>query len=263
MGLDTLSVLVCRPERAATPFCSKLEQLGARCYPVPALLIEPLQSEAQKRTIKSQLAALDHYQKVIFISQNAVQHAQPYLRAGRWPKCQLFAIGSATAKAAEQHGLTSIFGTNYSAEGAMSTEALLALPELADLTSQRLLIFRGRGGREALAQALRQRGGQVDYCELYRRRRPSALGRDLDASGFAEAEGQRVIVAHSGESLENLDSALTGSRARWRQLALIVPSERVAELAVQLGYSEIYTAHNAGEQAVLKCLNQVKNRVAN
>ena len=80
---------------------------------------------------------------------------------------QWFSVGAATAQILADHGLD----VSYPAAGDDS-EALLELPQLREAIARpdaRVLIMRGEGGRELLAERLREQGASVDYLELYRR----------------------------------------------------------------------------------------------
>src|SRR6185295_12379471 len=91
------------------------------------------------------------------------------------------------------------------------SEALLAAPELADVTGKRVLIVRGEGGRALLGNMLAARGATVNYAECYRRVRPVA-----DAAPLI-ADWQRglihAVTVSSAEGLDNL-LAMTGSEGR-------------------------------------------------
>jgi uroporphyrinogen-III synthase len=80
-----------------------------------------------------------------------------------------FSVGAATAQI-----LAITASTSLSADGDDS-EALLQLPRCARRCTPdaRVLILRGEGGRELLAERLREQGASVDYLELYRRDLPA------------------------------------------------------------------------------------------
>jgi len=73
------------------------------------------------------------------------------------------------------------------AENGANSEALLAMPELAQVNGQRFLIIRGQGGREELANVLRSRGASVDYLDVYKRVMPS-----IDNAKLLELLNSRV-----------------------------------------------------------------------
>lgn len=257
LSLQGLEILVTRPADAAAATCDQLQALGAKCYKVPAMALVALEEPALKQRIKSQIMDFDRYQIAIFISQNAVRYGADWID-NYWPQLpsgtRYFAIGSATA---------SMFNRFFSGEletaaEAMNSEALLALPGLQSIAEKKVLIFRGQGGRETLAQGLLERGAEVDYCELYRRINPEGLSDNLSSSGFGQKkECKSLICVHSGESLNNLVAALNKSVLDgWRHTPLLVPGKRVAELANSLGFSSVVVAENASDGSVIGTIQQ-------
>lgn len=260
MNFTGLNVLLCRPQDAATTLQERIIEAGGSCSHVPCMEIVTLAEIAEIAEIKNRILDVDRYQKVIFISQNAVKHAEPWLDQ-YWPQLpidqQYFAIGAATAEAVSNMAFVEL----HKPCGAMDTESLLELPQLQDLSDKNVLIFRGKGGRELLAQALRQRGATVDYCELYRRQAPQGLAQSLSRSVFANTGLRHVIMVHSGESLANLHGALKEvALDDWLEYELICPSQRVANQAHDLGFGKVRAASNAGEPAMLKALTLVSNK---
>jgi uroporphyrinogen-III synthase len=120
----------------------------------------------------------------------------------------------------------------------------LALPELQDLSGQRVIIFRGRGGREILGDTLVKRGARVDYCELYER----VINPEQALLARQQLVQCDCLVAHSGELLTALGDQ-SGEPAA--ETAVVVPSERVAEIARELGYQNIVSAENALPESML------------
>lgn len=244
--LDGTVVLVTRPEQQADHLCALIEAAGGTALRLAVLAIaEPEQDEL----LRARLAGLKAYHLALFVSANAVHRGLPRVEAGGgFPDTiRVAAVGQATARALAQHGRR----VDLCPARDFSSEALLALAELQDLHGHRVLIFRGQGGRELLAETLRARGAQVDYAEVYRRvpARP-----DCSALMRAWARGQmHVVVATSGEILRALYDLLEphGQRALC-QTALVVVSDRMLKLARELGFSaDVVVAERAADESIV------------
>jgi uroporphyrinogen-III synthase len=220
--LAGVRVLVTRPAHQAENLCRLIEAEGGTVVRLPLLTVEPATqlAEARKRLAGS-------HDLWIFTSANAVRHAQP-LATGPWP-ARLVAVGQATAAAIAIAGHA---GAATPLESA-SSEALLALPELADVRDTRILLVTGEGGREVLERGLSARGAVVERAEVYRRV-PLPYPPDAVAAALRRSD---VIVITSGESLEHL-ARLTpeGTRATLLKKTLVVPAARVVEKARELGF---------------------------
>lgn len=96
----------------------------------------------------------------------------------------------------------------------------------------KVLIMRGEGGREFLAERLRGQGVQVDYLPLYRRRAPDYPAGELLAR--VRAERLNGLVVSSGQGLQNLYQ-LAAAGGPDRPVAAVRTSPRVAEMARELG----------------------------
>ena len=166
-SLQGLHLLVTRPTDQAHTWARQLRELGAMVTVQSMLEIEPLTDKESTARIASIIQRFDEFQKVIFISQNAVVHGVEWL-SRCWPQLprqvEFFAIGASTAVSLEHRGV------NVQSAGiAMNSEALLKLVAMQNIDGQKILIFRGRGGRTHLGDRLGKRGACVEYCELYRR----------------------------------------------------------------------------------------------
>lgn len=241
-----------RPAGTIGQLAQRLEACGAEVLQAPLLEIHPLAPQDPAATTARHLARqLSAYQHLIFISGNAVQHGLPYLGTSLPATCQAYAIGRATAELLSQVGIEAQFP-----EGPESnSEALLQLPSLQGIAGERVLIVRGLGGREYLAQALRQRGALVDYLEAYRRSKSGtlpALISDRLAAGSID-----VIQASSGETVAGLVELVAEElQSRLFAITLIVPGERVARIARNAGFQRVVVALNAGDDAILKALGE-------
>ncbi|MCW8195484.1 uroporphyrinogen-III synthase [Proteobacteria bacterium 005FR1] len=257
-NLQGLAIVITRPRAQALKWQKGLQAMGASTYLLPILEIAPVSDSAAVEAVKTRILALADYDKIIFVSQNAVQHAMDWIDR-YWPQLPVgiryFAVGGATAAAAREWGLEIT-----AADEAMNSEALLALSELQAVENEKILICRGLGGRTHLGEQLFQRGAQVDYCELYERRLPASAEADVarlapELIRNREAGSRIVIAVHSGESLQNLSRVLKrNGNAELKSAVLLVPGARVAELASSLGFRHILVAENATDEAMTRAL---------
>lgn len=271
MSERPLQLLITRPLPQAEPWAQALLSQGIQSRCLPVLAMEPLSDPAGVQAIKDRIANIDLYQKVIVVSRNAVEFAMTWLDAW-WPQLptgiQWFAVGKTTARALEACGLT-VSALEHTLEGAMTSETLLVADELQQVAGEKIVIFRGQGGRGHMGEILRARGAQVDYCELYRRVIPAGAAAALADVLCSDGWRPDVVAVHSGESLQHwvqvLDeaAALTGEPGladTFRQRGLLVPGERVAALAAAAGFQQLLVAENATDQAMTRALGDYAAR---
>lgn len=257
-SLAGLRVLVTRPAGRADSLIAELLGRGAQVTHVPLLTIAPLDESVAAdaricRATRSRILDLDRYGCVIVVSVNAVEHGFEWIR-GFWPQLpaglRWYGIGAATVDALAAEAIRAAAATP-----SMTSEALLALPDFAELTGQRVLILRGVGGRTALGDALTERGAKVDYAECYRRLPPR-----VDRSTVAELSNCcfDIVCLNSAETLEQLLALLPpGGAERYRACHLVVPSRRVAAEAESRGMRHVTTAANAGTAATVAALEAI------
>lgn len=247
-------ILVTRPLEQNATLVEALRQRGDQPLVFPLLAIEVFTEDLHPQpcaTIRAVVQRLDEFSHLVFISTNAaaagyawIDRYWPQLPAGHW-----YAIGEATAAALSRHGVKV-----ETAGQAMNSESLLQHPCLQQLHGQKVLVFRGEGGREQLRDVLQQRGARVEYCEVYRRRTvvhgPGELASLL-------LQGIDAVTVTSGETLQLLLDQATndGIKADMQKIPLVVPGERVARLACEAGFSRVRAAANAGVAAMLQALD--------
>ena len=244
-------LLLTRPADESAALSRFLAQNDIFSSCLPLLDIVPI---AATDTMRQVIQTLDRYCAVIVVSKPAARIGLELLNQ-YWPqppRIKWFSVGAATAQILQQRGLD----VSFPAEGDDS-EALLELCVLREAIAQpdaRVLILRGEGGRELLAERLRALGASVEYLELYRRDLPqyppAALPRQI------EAERLNGLVVSSGQGFEHLHR-LAGTA--WPQLArlpVFVPSPRVAEMARAAGAETVVDCRGANAAALLTALRE-------
>ncbi len=246
--LNGLGVLVTRPEHQAGPLCQWIEQRGGVAIRWPALAIR------EPRDWVPALALFDRlteYDLAIFTSVNAVDRAMPRIRerGGFPPRLEIATIGQATARALARHDIAPGLQPDHD----FTSEALLALPRLQRVAGQAIVIVRGEGGRELLAETLTARGARVSHAEVYRRERPT-----LDATALLErwSRGEiGAVVVTSAESLLNLFDMLgIAGQDYLRQTPMIAVSARTARTAATFGCHRLLLAREASDAAIAAAL---------
>ena len=224
-------LLLTRPAEECEALAATLAEAGVHSSSLPLLAIEPLPESAEQRAT---ILELDRY----------------------WPQPPFgqawFSVGGATGAILEAYGLDVSWP-----ERGDDSEALLALPRLAQALARpdpKVLIMRGEGGREFLAETLRGRGVQVDFLELYRRSLPDYPPGTLVQ--VVRSERLNGLVVSSGQGLLSLHELAADTWRELCELPLFVPSPRVAEMARQLGAKRIVDCRGAGAAALLAALRE-------
>lgn len=247
------TIVVTRPQAQAAPLAEAIAAAGGKPLIFPLLEISPA---TDPQPLIDAAARLADYALAVFISPNAADHALPALLSQRaWPESlRPAAVGQGTVKFLAERGIHGCIAPTER----FDSEALLELPELAaeQVKGKNVAIFRGDGGRELLADTLRERGATVDCITCYRRSGPSDGVAPLLAAWRA---GQLdALTVSSSEGLRYLADLLDAEGLAFlRQTPLFVPHARIAENARALGLSNIILteAADAGILAGLRAYN--------
>ncbi len=246
--LHGLGVMVTRPAHQAEPLCKLIEAAGGRPYRFPLLEIHP--PETPLHELQNQLERLNEFDIAIFISPNAVERAIRLIRKhGNLPEqLKLVTVGQGSAKM-----LTHLLGRkpDICAPPPFNSEALLTNTGMQNLSERNIIIFRGNGGRELLAETLRSRGAKVEYCEVYRRACP-----EIEPAILTQAWEQgeiELITITSGEGLHNLVHLAGSVNRHWLfQTPLVLVNRRLAALARELGFNQqLLITNEAGDNAMI------------
>ncbi|MDE1461425.1 uroporphyrinogen-III synthase [Spartinivicinus poritis] len=239
-----MSILITRPEPEASKLVASLQQQGLQAWALPMLERADLPETAEIRQL---ILNLDLFQQVIVISPYSAKRLGMLMDQywPQWPiEIQWFAIGSKTAITLAEWDIEA------SCSAGVDSEALLTIPQLQQVAENKILIVKGKGGRDLLKQVLQQRGAQVTELPLYQR--VPAQYNKTDVQHLLASHQTDTIVATSGEIVTRLASLLD---QQWRnEIKLIVPSARVADLSAELGFSQVINANGASEEAMIKVL---------
>lgn len=243
-------VLVTRPAGQGDALCKGIDARGFCAHQLPLLELEPLtELPAAER---GRVLALDEFRHIIFVSANAVRFGMAVIE-DFWPQLPVglnwYAVGDGTARALAAFGVTA-----QTPGPDMTSEGLLALPDLVNCGGERVLLVKGEGGREALARELAARGARVETLACYRRVAPA-----LAPGEFADALARRdigLVMISSGEGLANMLALLSPEEtSNLRNVTLLLPSARVAEMAIAAGFRHCLVANNASDNAMLRALD--------
>ncbi len=246
-------VLVTRPGHQAGPFMQLIESHGGQALSFPTIEIQSLAVDQLPSDV---LTVFRRAQLIIFTSANAVASAAAILNSEiNTLKCSIAAIGRATTKQLEDRGVK----VNLQSQSGYDSEALLRHPELQteQIKNCRILLIKGVGGREKLSNTLSQRGAIVDSLDVYKRLIPQndvGINRIQLSEQWSEL-GINAITVTSNESLQNLHSILQSTALPMLlETPLIVPSQRAAALAHELGFRLVYQAISAHDKDMLDAL---------
>ncbi len=250
-SLKNLHIAITRPAEKAASLCGAIRQHGGNAIEFPLLAITPLQNY---QAFDQAISALTHADWAIFISTNAVDNAMPRVlqHDGELPKnVQFAAIGPQTAQALGRFGVKQVLTPIIR----FDSEALLALPEMHDVADKTIIIFRGIGGREVLADTLKTRGAQVIFAESYQRINPQTDAQLL--SQLWQQDKLDAVIVTSSEAMRHLFD-LAGESEWLRHVTLCVNHARIAELPLQYGF-KVFVASGPEDDAMMQCLSQLVN----
>ena len=249
-------VLITRPEPAASQLVKYLKLYGFDSISMPMVNISPIVISPEKK--QKAIIDLDYFNHVIVVSPNAARISLDAMTSywPQWPVQQSwYGVGLKTVSCLEALGLKPLHPQDR-----FDSEGLLQLPSLQVLSHQKVLIIKGKGGRELIAQTCMERGAKVDYLDVYERL-PIDYPNDK-IHQLCSPEQIAYVVISSGEILDHWLSLLRKASMPAHSYKLLVPSQRVAKIAQNAGIQDVYNCGGADNAAILSTLNKMTNRNA-
>ncbi len=233
LSLSQTVVINTRPVERAAPLTEHLQAAGLTVVEMPMLTLQPRAvSEADIELMRHWLAG--DYQALVIVSPTAAASGLAVWQALEQEKQQagkakpsalipnllgvapshIIAVGEATASVLQDsklqpsyHVLQPIIANN---------EGMLAMPEIELLQAgDKLLVWRGLGGRRLLVNTLKERGVQIDSIAWYERTLP------IDASANYQQwhsrfmtkdqeppQSKPVVIVSSGTAFEHWTSVI-------------------------------------------------------
>lgn len=248
LSLSGFTIVVTRPVDQAKKLNTLITELGGKVIDFPLIDIAPLSDYAE---FNANIAHIDQYDWLIFISSNAVQNAMPRLKQ-LWKNVlpsnlKYAAIGPVTAQTLNKFGVEGVLIP----EGRFDSEALLSLAPMQEMQGKKVMIVRGVGGRELLASTLKSRGASITFAECYQRMNPQQDCQPIQTNQC------HALVVTSSEAMRHLLTLANNSQKDqndWlSKLKICVNHQRIAEETE--GFElQIFVADASGDEAMLRCL---------
>jgi len=157
-------IIITRTRESASKLVEKLEKLGADCYEIPTIKIEPIKDEKVFQTLNK----IYQYDWIVFTSENGVKLFFKYLWEGGKDlrilgKAKIAVIGKSTQRVLEDFGIRPdlVPEKDYTQEGLVSAFSKLNIREKI------ILIPRAKEARDVLPEKLREYGAKVEVLPIY------------------------------------------------------------------------------------------------
>ncbi len=196
-SLAGIRILVGRARHQASALSTGLRKLGAGVIEIPFIEIR---KPSSYQALDSALKRLPEYDWLILTSVNGVEAVWERVRKLGLPtsdlkKLKIAAIGPATKKAIENHGLkVDVVPQEYVAESVVRSLR-------NQVKGKRILLARAKVARDVIPRELRKLGARVDVAEAYetvlpdssRSRLHAVLGNQLGLPVHIEAKEYTII----------------------------------------------------------------------
>ena len=253
-----MRVIVTRPAAQAADWVLQLHARGIDAVALPLIGIAPA-PDAPALTAAWQ--GLARQRLVAFVSPNAAEQffAQRPPSAA-WPVAVLAASpGPGTTHALIALGVPAAQIVEPALDAPQfDSEALWIQLASRDWRDASVLIVRGDGGRDWLADTLRGHGAQVAQLAAYRRIAPAFDAADEALLRAAlDAPASCLWFFSSSEAIDQLAALPMAAGADWRRAQAVATHPRIAERARQLGFGRVLQARPSLD-AIVACIQSIE-----
>jgi uroporphyrinogen-III synthase len=234
-----MRLLVTRPQAQAVEWVEMLRAQGVDAQALPLIAIEP-QAEPAAAAAWTQLS---EHGLLVFVSPNAVERFFALKPAGAiWPEdTRAASTGPGTTRALRDAGVpaSAIVEPPPDAEQFDSPALWRRLGKMP-WHGTRVLVLRGDGGRDWLADQLRAAGATVAFVQVYRRAVPTLTDAERALlSDAMSAPAQTVWLFSSSQAVDHLRQLVP--QAAWGAAHAWATHPRIADTARSLGFGTLQT----------------------
>lgn len=229
------SVLITRPSHQAENLSALITLAGGSIFHLPVFEIQALSFHSIN---------IDTFDYCIFLSANAVTHFFSRVTKSNF-HTTFISIGNATQRALLDLGIDNILCPKQ-----LSSEGILALPELHNIDKKNIVIICGENPKPLLQKILSERGAHVHTIFCYRRKN-CVYDMEKIFQQLVEKNIDVVVCSSTGSFLQL--NALFDAPAHhtWLlQKTLCVISDAMKNLAIKKGFQSVIVADNATDEAV-------------
>jgi uroporphyrinogen-III synthase len=255
-----MQLLVTRPQPQADEWVASLRAQGVPAHALPLIQIVAAADPAAA----SAWATLPAHRMVVFVSPNGVTRFFA-LRppAATWPPSTwAAATGPGTSLALREAGVpaASIVEPPHEAEQ-FDSEALWRRIGSQGWQGQHVLVVRGDGGREWLADRLREQGAQVAFVQAYQRVLPrlDAGQHDLLAAALA-APATHWWLFSSSQAVEHL--AQLAPQSSWSSGCALATHPRIAAALHARGFASVLSVRPTLDAVVAAWRRSIQSMAA-
>lgn len=252
-----MRILVTRPAAQATEWVRDLQAQGLDAVALPLIAIAAVDDPA---ALRAEWQALAQQRLAVFVSPNAAQHffaQRP--RGAAWPAATLAGSpGPGTTRALTALGVPPGLIVEPATDAAQfDSESLWVQLQHHDWQGAHVLVVRGDGGRDWLADTLRSHGAHVSHVAAYRRMAPA-----FDAAKHAllhaalAAPAAHLWFFSSSEAIAHLET-LAPPGTDWGRTHAIGTHPRIVERARCAGFARVVEARPA-LAAVVACIQSIR-----
>ena len=254
-----MRVIVTRPAAQAAEWVLQLQAAGIDAFALPLIGVAPT---ADHVAVESAWANLARQRLVVFVSPNAVEHFFARRPAGMvWPAGVMAGSpGPGTTQTLLGLGVPQAQTVAPAPDSLQfDSEALWQQLAAQEWQGAPVLIVRGDGGRDWLAETLRGCGAQVDHVSAYRREAPAFnTGQQRLLNRAVLQPASHLWYFSSSEAIDHLERLTSAIEpAAWAEARALATHPRIAARARELGIGGVFESRPP-LSAVVACIQSMR-----